>query len=406
MYTPGVTGALRAAFSLHSLHNRISERSVDFIDGMISRFGKIDLQIRKSDVVIRTQIVWSRRALMIISPGDSEAFSFNDDSSPDTRKTLGLKVSIDAQVIREHSLDWYFQLIALFMDVPGELKSEAVFARFNVFPASTRARVWAGLSKVRIHIVDPRPYVQDRDDLLRKVWRSDDAPELLRQAVVQNSPWAKYISRELQRYVAGSILNDSTAARLHRYGWRSQLDSMLFETQADIYVPPPIELHHFGEDQKSLVRKVSTWSVKSAAAFHGPLDGLDSLNDEAVMTRFALGSRLSQRAFERLFHRHAFDKGDEHQIRLLEEARLTIIRTFADQLNSMLLPRQSGFLQVESRESFCGQAADLAAGMASRVYAESGLPGVVSHFEYVTYNGTRVGTSDADEEERRCRFRR
>jgi hypothetical protein len=343
---------------------------------------------------------------MIILPGDTEAFSFNDDSSPDTRKTSGLKVSIDAQVIREHSLDWYFQLIALFIDVPGELKSEAVFVKFNVFPASTRARVWAGLSKVRIHIVDPRPYVQDRDDLLRKVWRSDDAPELLRKAVVQDSPWAKYISRELQRYVAGSILNDSTAARLHRYGRLSQLDSMLFDIPKDIYVPPPIELHHFGKDQKSLVRKVSTWSVKSAAAFHGPLDSLDSLDEETDMMRFASTSRLSGQAFKRLFQRHAFDKGDEQQFRLLEEARQIIIRTFADELNSLLLPRRGGFLQVESRESFCGQAADLAAGMASRVYTETGLPGVVSHFEYVTYNGTRVSTSDADEEERRCRSRR
>jgi hypothetical protein len=60
--------------------------------------------------------------------------------------------------------------------------------------------------------------------------------------------------------------------------------------------------------------------------------------------------------------------------------------------------RRPGIIPVESKESFYIQAADIAAGIASHIYASEGLIGVVERFEYVTYNGVRLSRSDAEQE--------
>ena len=63
-----------------------------------------------------------------------------------------------------------------------------------------------------------------------------------------------------------------------------------------------------------------------------------------------------------------------------------------------LIIRRPGIIPVESKESFYIQAADIAAGIASHIYASEGLIGVVERFEYVTYNGVRLSRSDAEQE--------
>jgi hypothetical protein len=63
---------------------------------------------------------------MVILPGRADAASFNDDSSPDTRQTAGQKVSVNAQVIPENSLAWYYQILQLCPFIKGELKSADV----------------------------------------------------------------------------------------------------------------------------------------------------------------------------------------------------------------------------------------------------------------------------------------
>ena len=49
------------------------------------------------------------------------------------------------------------------------------------------------------------------------------------------------------------------------------------------------------------------------------------------------------------------------------------------------------------------QAADVAAGIASKLLETENLVAVVKSFEYVTYNGRRLSVSDAEEETRRMR---
>ena len=70
----------------------------------------------------------------------------------------------------------------------------------------------------------------------------------------------------------------------------------------------------------------------------------------------------------------------------------------ADERFFALIGRQSGFVELESKESYYVQAADFAAGIASDIYASHKLIGVVERFEYVTFNGERVSRADAEEE--------
>ena len=104
---------------------------------------------------------------VIILDGSGEAISFNDEGSPHSHKTDHTKVYIDAQVNRTLSLDWFYKLLAFFPDVPGELKSGVIVAKFKDLPTETRDRIWRSLSRVRIHIVDPRPHYRQIDNMLR-----------------------------------------------------------------------------------------------------------------------------------------------------------------------------------------------------------------------------------------------
>jgi len=63
-----------------------------------------------------------------------------------------------------------------------------------------------------------------------------------------------------------------------------------------------------------------------------------------------------------------------------------------------VIGRPHRFVEVESKESYYVQAADLAAGIASDIYATRKLIGVVENFEYVTFNGRRISGADAEDE--------
>ena len=101
---------------------------------------------------------------------------------------------------------------------------------------------------------------------------------------------------------------------------------------------------------------------------------------------------------------HAFDAGNQKHLDLLDEKRSQVFQELAahDRVYGLLI-RRPGIVPVESKESFYVQAADIAAGIASHIYAMDGLVGVADRFEYVTYNGVRVSRSDAEEEMRKLR---
>ena len=106
------------------------------------------------------------------------------------------------------------------------------------------------------------------------------------------------------------------------------------------------------------------------------------------------------RMLRRMQPTHAFDAGDDQQLRLLEEARQNVLSELTVDGPLFMKPRP-GITKVTSENSYFIQAADFASGIASNIYTFYGLLGVVSKFEYVTYNGRRVSQADAEEERRR-----
>ncbi len=52
------------------------------------------------------------------------------------------------------------------------------------------------------------------------------------------------------------------------------------------------------------------------------------------------------------------------------------------------------YVEFDSKEVLFGQAADIAAGIVSTLMPCEGVTGLITRFEYVTYNGKRAGHSD------------
>lgn len=346
---------------------------------------------------------------MFIFTGNDEAVSFTDEGSPDTRIT-GDKVCVNGQVNRDLSLDWFYRVIQFFPDVQGELKSKEVAERFKNFPTEARTAIWTGMRRVKIHIVDPRPHRVRIDNILRRTWKNDQAPQLVAQGTKEGLPYAKYISALLRDMVADSILQDSTAMRVQFLG-RAFLDPFGLGGPPGPLKPfmrfpkpsvPLISTADF-KKPKSLIRDATSWSAKSSVAFHSALDAATfPIDDPYGSYRYVDGDVLRRRMASELLPVHAFDAGNQKHLDLLDEKRSEVLQELAahDRVYG-LLTKRPGIVAVESRESFYVQAADIAAGITSQIYAAEGLVGVVDRFEYVTYNGVRVSRSDAEEEMRR-----
>jgi hypothetical protein len=336
---------------------------------------------------------------MLVGGGHPDAVSFNDVGSPDGRRTSGLKVHINAQVIRIEELNWYYKLLQLCPDIPGELKSTVVLARFDALPNSRKAEIWTTLVKVSIHVVDPRPYKKLVDSLLRSAMKREDAPEYLKQMASEGIDWARNLHRQTQAFAAESILGDSIASRAHRLSYALAQNALIMPWER---VEPPelVKVEDFKCDPKGVVRKVTEWSAKAAAAFHASMDALDTFDADNGLHRFNYGQHLRRKMMRPLMDAHAFDRGDEQQMRVLEDVRGKLIKGMTDsndrfsRMQMMRGPIQK-YVEFDSKDTLFGQAADIAAGIASAYFEREGITGVVSRFEHVTYNGERACHADA-----------
>jgi len=348
----------------------------------------------------------------IITSGDSEAASFNDDTAPDTRLTDNQRISFDAQVIPGHPLDWYYQALQLFEPLSRglpleEVKSKAVWERFQTLTNEQKGRIWQGLSKVRIHITDPRPYRQSFNNIASKILRTDDPATYLQQQVAAKNPRAIWLHTRSNIYTAQRILDDSVASRIQKasrflsdgnysIGW----DPVTNDEDDD-----PFDLHKVSTKVRPLVTKATILSAKSAAAFHEALSCLTEVDPEEAVYNQDL---IRQRMMSRVLDTHAFDKGDSGYVPLIEAMRRRVLGNLKppslDPDTKVEMPIRP-YSELESEKSFFVQAADIACGFASRLMEQSGLIAVVGSFEYVTYNGSRLSRTEAEEQERLLRAR-
>lgn len=127
-----------------------------------------------------------------------------------------------------------------------------------------------------------RPYKSDVDSLLRTVMKREDAPEYVRNSASEGYVWAKSPQQTMRMFAAESILGDSVAARAHRIAHAFGEDALMTPSER-IQPPELVTVQDFKCDPKGVVRKVTEWSAKAAAAFHGSMDALDTFGAEDAM---------------------------------------------------------------------------------------------------------------------------
>jgi hypothetical protein len=99
------------------------------------------------------------------TPEGENAVSFTDETSLPFAE---LHVSIHAQILRDDTHSWYFELRRLAQNGQAEFKSQAVRIFFEL-SADKREKVFRTLRRARIHIMDPRPYAKGHEEQLRKI---------------------------------------------------------------------------------------------------------------------------------------------------------------------------------------------------------------------------------------------
>jgi len=224
---------------------------------------------------------------------------------------------------------------------------------------------------------------------------------------VEGVPGAKDVMRKLIEFSAASILRDSTAVRLRDLarvigphfqilGVDADLDPSLWPTD-----PFEIDVRSFGRSPSAMLRSVSQWSAKSAAAFHAALDSFDDPGPDVVLGRYGLPPIVRTRMASRVLDSHAFDEGNQKHIELLESFRSSVLSILSSGDGHCFNGRVCPYSQVDSGGSYLIQAADIAAGIASHLFGAGGLVRVVHEFEYVSYNGARISLSEAEEQQRR-----
>jgi hypothetical protein len=139
-----------------------------------------------------------------------QAASFTDDTS---LPRAGCRVSIHAQIIREHQISWYFFLKDRRPHDQGEFKDQVLDA-FFALAETDREKVFKTLRTVRIHIVDPRPYTVDLHDLLQKHLPKGTSVSGFLKRVDDSTRHLEAVRRLALSSVAESMLHDAPAERL------------------------------------------------------------------------------------------------------------------------------------------------------------------------------------------------
>lgn len=358
---------------------------------------------------------------LVLSAG-SEFASVTDESSPDTRTTGRTKIPIYAQVLTDEPLDWFYDLTRLFRDHPGEVKGKVVVELFESLPAEIRRRIWTGLRRVRIHLTDPRPYLEDRDGLFIEVTGKPFPVDELRHRSSRGDTVARYLLANGDEFVARSILLDSPPFRLAaKIVSVDEAHGMVWHDH-DFAKPLGLDLDEqlvaIRTKGQSLVTRAAEFASKSGSVFaEADHSVLDVKLDAMMLSPFgALARAVHAHVARQLREKHAYDEGDEKLLRRVEAIRDQLgsrIQRLADPFSgaepfesgSSLIGVSVAFAEplasIQSHEVIEGQAGDVAARMAATLFEREGLAGVVKRFDFVTFNGERATENNVGEVLRR-----
>jgi hypothetical protein len=329
---------------------------------------------------------------MVPHRGTLAAASYTDDTS---LPYAGCRVSIHAQIIREHPIHWFFFLKNRTPHVDGEFKDFAVRTFFDL-AESEREKAFKTLTTVRIHIVDPRPYTLSFHDIIRShLPKGTNVTDFLRR--LDKETEHLQAPRELAlKHVAASMLRDGAAHRL-RLQYRAWECATQFDLDDDPWFRPAksreeledvVDLSPFEHSNSNILTDVANFLSASASVFSPVLDAFEeALADDSFASPLAgpwlLGSGLSQP--------HAFDEGHSDRLKWIEGQRHSLLLELDRRREfypSYFIPEP--LQELISTESVPIQAADIAASLAREIWKRSSLVQLVRRFEYVTYNGERL----------------
>jgi hypothetical protein len=332
----------------------------------------------------------------------TNAASFTDDTS---LPYASCRVSIHAQILRDdqHELGWYFYLRALAPDAGDEFKRQAIETFFTL-PALNRAQIFKTLRSVRIHVTDPRPYVADLGDFLRRILPAGVPVSAFLRRLDDSTRHLSRLRDITTDFVATRVLHDSPAQRLlvmyraWEYSTLRRLPPWFIATEdcsgvlAEDAHALSFDLDTFRHKNASILNDVANSVSASASVFTPAIDKFSDISDDPLMAAPMAGPWFMTSA---LNQSHAFGEGNSRSIDWIENQRSTVLAQAdrAGEFYPEFMPEP--LVEIRSAESLPIQAADIAAGIARELWRRSSLVHLVAHFEYVTYNGRRLSEDEA-----------
>lgn len=311
-------------------------------------------------------------------------------------------MSIHAQIIREHQINWYFFLKDRTSHDGGEFKDQVVNTFFHLAEID-REKVFKTLRTVRIHIVDPRPYTVELHDMLRGHLPKGASVAGFLKRLDDSTRHLEAIRKMALCSVAESILRDAPAERLkvayraweNSHGLRMvPVDETAFMDMAVEPEPAPkqFDLTPFEHRNSNILNDVANFVSASASVFSPVLDEFQKARDDYFFASPMAGPWLINSTLSRA---HAFDEGHTHIVKWIEGQRETVLSQL--DRNKQFYPAYmpEPLIELVSVESVPIQAADIAASIARELWHRQSLPDLVRRFEYVTFNGERLSEDRA-----------
>jgi hypothetical protein len=331
----------------------------------------------------------------------SQAASFTDDTS---LPRAGCHVSIHAQIIREHQINWYFFLKDRTPHDRGEFKDQVVNA-FFALAESDREKVFRTLRTVRLHIVDPRPYALPLHDALQKHLPKGTNVAGFLHRLDASTRHLEHARRIALAAIAEDMLRDAPAERLklEYRAWECSQGSTIMMEEGDFIftdmdaepapAAPRFDLTPFQHRHSNLLNDVARFVSASASVFSPAIDEFEKAREDCFFASPMAGPWLINATLGRA---HAFDEGHSHAVRWIEDQRDGVLSAIDRHRHFYPAFMPERLQELISTESLPIQAADIAASIARELWHRNSLPHLVRRFEYVTFNGERLSENRAD----------
>jgi hypothetical protein len=137
---------------------------------------------------------------------------------------------------------------------------------------------------------------------------------------------------------------------------------------------------------------VSVFVSKSGSVFYPALDALDRTCEHLQWPATSWNFWGVGRALRDF---HLFDDGNRRAITWVDHKRNEALSLMDPYSHLGLGFKPKPFEGIDSKDSYFIQAADIAAGIVTQLWERETLVQVVRTFDYVTYNGKRIGEMDA-----------